>query len=571
MQPATTKVGKSDQLQPPSQVGLITMPKTVRSVIPIKSGFESSDDINIRSPPIPYQREVNWNIETIFEYSDHPDMTSILLHDDDEEEATIQKSHHLEVLCNNHTDEIVETPSNRSRWKCILVVGFNLALALIGMATFLGVSASQSFQASETTGESCAFLTNEQTPNVQMQCACYGEITVISNATLARYELMQSALGIFTTHHVTSCEPQNVALLMLATNDTSQSSDLTLLNRYVLSVLYLAMGGINWSHNNGWFELDGACTCCYFGVTCDGHNVVGIDLQNNNLDGSIPSELGLLTTLMILNLARNNGISGKLPTDLGHLTSLVHLSLVHNSLTGPIPPQFGQLTALQSLDVAFNYLSSAMPSELGILTELETFRIYSNSLSGRIPLELGNLTKLKRFDIGQNKLKHNGPLPIWHVSTLRQLDAQNCGITGSLPKVQLGHMTSLTELYMGFNSITGSIPSELFQLTALRILSLPVNQLQGTLPNDMAKCSSLTEVQLSINSLTGTIPNDMNLSHLVKLDLKSNNLSGSISDDLCRLRMSGSLSFLRTDCAANGNGEIKVTCPYPNCCTMCDF
>lgn len=47
-------------------------------------------------------------------------------------------------------------------------------------------------------------------------------------------------------------------------------------------------------------------------------------LQNNNISGEIPLELGKLSKLQTLDLS-NNGFSGIIPESLGHLTNLRYL------------------------------------------------------------------------------------------------------------------------------------------------------------------------------------------------------------------------------------------------------
>lgn len=47
-------------------------------------------------------------------------------------------------------------------------------------------------------------------------------------------------------------------------------------------------------------------------------------LQNNNISGELPAELGLLSKLQSLDLS-NNHFSGGVPDSLGHLASLRYL------------------------------------------------------------------------------------------------------------------------------------------------------------------------------------------------------------------------------------------------------
>jgi hypothetical protein len=66
----------------------------------------------------------------------------------------------------------------------------------------------------------------------------------------------------------------------------------------------------------------------------------------SNLQGPIPSELGLLSTSHSLSLdIRYNSITGAIPSELGGLTNLVVLALEGNpKLTGEMPGEICQLS-----------------------------------------------------------------------------------------------------------------------------------------------------------------------------------------------------------------------------------
>ena len=68
------------------------------------------------------------------------------------------------------------------------------------------------------------------------------------------------------------------------------------------------------------------CVCCteYF------------DLGQNDLNGTLPSEIGLMTELESLVLS-GNGFFGALPSELGQLTRLLGLFLDKNNFNGRLP------------------------------------------------------------------------------------------------------------------------------------------------------------------------------------------------------------------------------------------
>ena len=96
-----------------------------------------------------------------------------------------------------------------------------------------------------------------------------------------------------------------------------------------------------------------------------GPSLTELDLEGNSMiTGSVPTEVGLLGGLEILNL-KQNSLNGVLPTEVGALTSLEDLLLCCNSLDGSLPTEFGALTNLVDLDLSSNQLT-------GVPTEFRT-------------------------------------------------------------------------------------------------------------------------------------------------------------------------------------------------------
>ena len=184
-------------------------------------------------------------------------------------------------------------------------------------------------------------------------------------------------------------------------------------DRVALEALYDATDGDNWSTSTNWKTDDGD----WYGVTTNNDGeVIRLDLQFNNLNGSIPSALGNLTRLFYLAL-NDNALSGAIPAALGNLILLEQLDLSRNNLSEAIPKELGELTRLTDLNLYENNLSGTIPKELGDLAQLAHLNLYRNALSGAIPAELGNLINLKTLDLQYNEL--SGAIPA--LTTLTQL------------------------------------------------------------------------------------------------------------------------------------------------------
>lgn len=167
-------------------------------------------------------------------------------------------------------------------------------------------------------------------------------------------------------------------------------------------------------------------------------------ITGNSISGIIPTSLGLLTLLTDLWLGSNR-LAGSIPTALCELTSLQVLSVNENSLTGKIPENIGELKCLRVLWLEVNHLIGPIPSGLDSLSALYTACLHTNSLTGSIPSTIGRLSKLMSFSIYYNSLSGSLPSGMGQIPTLTSFRLYGNRFTGSLPSALCGH--SLVDFY----------------------------------------------------------------------------------------------------------------------------
>ncbi|XP_062180849.1 leucine-rich repeat receptor-like serine/threonine-protein kinase RGI4 [Phragmites australis] len=163
-------------------------------------------------------------------------------------------------------------------------------------------------------------------------------------------------------------------------------------------------------------------------------NLTFFDLHGNAIAGELPPGLFQdLLSLQYLDLSYNV-IGGTLPSDIGMLTSLTKLILSGNRLSGPLPPEIGSCSWLQLLDVGGNSLYGEIPGSIGKIPGLEiALNLSCNSFSGTIPSEFAGLVRLGVLDVSHNQL--SGDLqPLSALQNLVALNISFNGFSGRLPE-----------------------------------------------------------------------------------------------------------------------------------------
>jgi RHS repeat-associated protein len=310
----------------------------------------------------------------------------------------------------------------------------------------------------------------------------------------------------------------------------------------VLKAIYDNLGGASWTTKTNWpvsgswpTSATNAQFGTWYGVTVTNGDITRIALGNNNLIGTIPSEIGSLQAMNTLNLYNNRGISGSIPSSIGQISTLQYVYLYTCNLTGTIPSSLFDIAGLQWVNLGDNKLSGSIPANIGNATALTYIGFHANDLTGSIPLSICNLVNLNSLYLYENVLTGSIPSNIGNLSKLVNLHLYNNKLTGSIP-FSIGNLSKLNSLFLYTNELTGEIPSSLGNITTLVDLRLSVNQLTGIIPSSIENLVNLQTLILHTNKLSGSIPSELgDLSKLVNLYLYNNQLTGTIPSSLGNL------------------------------------
>ncbi|XP_050279364.1 receptor-like protein 7 [Quercus robur] len=294
-------------------------------------------------------------------------------------------------------------------------------------------------------------------------------------------------------------------------------------------------------------------------------------VSRNNLTGEIPLLICNLSSLQYLDLSYNH-LSNMIPPCLGNLSNhLIDLDLQSNNLHGTIPSTFAKGCYLRSVKLNGNQLEGSLPQSLVHCRKLEVLDFGNNKINGTFPHWLENLPKLQVLILRSNNFhgaignpKYKFPFP-----NLRIIDLSHNEFHGHLPtnlfkylkammnasvgKGELKYMgddyyqDSVTVTMKGFfielvkiqnlfttidfsnNDFKGEIPKAIGELQSLKGLNFSHNNLTGRMPPSLGKLTNLEWLDLSSNKLIGEIPIQLaNLTSLAILNLSENHLFGQI-------------------------------------------
>ncbi|XP_019093591.1 PREDICTED: probable LRR receptor-like serine/threonine-protein kinase At4g36180 [Camelina sativa] len=238
------------------------------------------------------------------------------------------------------------------------------------------------------------------------------------------------------------------------------------------------------------------------------HNLVLLDISLNEFDQLFPQNIGwILPRLTYMNLT-TNGFQGNLPSSLGNMKELGVLDISHNKFYGKIPKSF--LMGCYSMWV---------------------LKLSHNKLSGEVIPEASNFAYLRGLSMNNNLFTGKVGRGLRSFRSLEKLDLSNNNLTGVIPS-WFGELQGLSVLKISNNLLEGEIPTSLFNLSSISLLDLSANSLSGNIPQASSGYGVVTLLLLNNNNLSGVIPDTLLAANITVLDLSNNRLSGNIPESI---------------------------------------
>ncbi|KAI3962479.1 hypothetical protein MKW92_020199 [Papaver armeniacum] len=250
---------------------------------------------------------------------------------------------------------------------------------------------------------------------------------------------------------------------------------------------------------------NGPDVCNYNGVFCapapdNSHidTVASIDLNEQNIAGALPEELGLLTDLAIFHINSNQ-----------FSESYLKLDISNNLFAGKFPKVVLSMPALKYLDIRFNNFEGSVPSKLFDM-QLDAIFINNNNFQFSMPANFANSTA-SAIVLANNHIDGCLPSNIEKMAgTLNEMIVSNNGLSSCLPP-EIGKLVNLTILDVGFNSLIGPLPKTMGNLKNLEILNVAHNELSGDIPPTICSLRNLETFTYSNNNFGGEPQNCSNL------------------------------------------------------------
>ncbi|KAL4591382.1 hypothetical protein LXL04_004344 [Taraxacum kok-saghyz] len=311
-----------------------------------------------------------------------------------------------------------------------------------------------------------------------------------------------------------------------------------------------------------WTTKDHDC-CSWLGVYCDnqmGHyHVIELYMSDNSLHGTIPKSIGSLTKLKSLVLS-NNSFYGTIPLEFGNLTNLQFLHLDDVGICRVENPEWlSHLSHLEVLNMngvslakADNWVDviSSLP-----LTELRLVGCELSQVAHPSSSILNSSSSIFKLSLENNNLTSSMYRWLVKLTSNNLVELDISGNRLDMIPTYFGNLCNLVSLRFDNNFVAVKFPDFLNNLSGCTSLNLQrlfasKSHFTGSLSNNIQKFSSLTDLNLYGNQLTGIISEKLwELRRLYYLNISSNYLS-AISKNIGKSKLS------TVDVSKNISGEL---------------
>ncbi len=351
--------------------------------------------------------------------------------------------------------------------------------------------------------------------------------------------------------------------------------------RQALVDLYENAGGPAWKNASGW--AGAGPECGWAGVVCGAcGEVLQLQLDGNNMIGTLPLSLASLTSLQVLDV-QYNALSGTLDGSLAALSQLSSLrfdvtgvsgTLVRrrsprvltprlrltwpacslsvaqslaftawtrlewlvagpSSISGTLAPELLQAwPRLLELELEATALSGTLPDEFSHCTALRKLRVSDTGLWGTLPASLAALTTLEYLTVGTTRISGTVSGARW--SRLLELEMGNTLISGTLDAAW-GGWTQVLDLRLGPSLLSGTIPPAWAACSTLLSLSVQRCRISGTIAPAQATWTRLRIFLADYTLLSGTLASELAAwTSVTMLSLENTLVSGSLHADFAR-------------------------------------
>uniref|UniRef100_A0A0A0LA56 Leucine-rich repeat-containing N-terminal plant-type domain-containing protein n=1 Tax=Cucumis sativus TaxID=3659 RepID=A0A0A0LA56_CUCSA len=297
-----------------------------------------------------------------------------------------------------------------------------------------------------------------------------------------------------------------------------------------------------------------------------------IRLDINIFSSRVPEEFAEFLNLTVLQLGTTR-LLGVFPQSIFKVPNLHTIDLSNNDLLQGSLPDFQFNGAFQTLVLQGTKFSGTLPESIGYFENLTRLDLASCNFVGSIPNSILNLTQLTYLDLSSNKFV--GPVPSFsQLKNLTVLNLAHNRLNGSLLSTKWEELPNLVNLDLRNNSITGNVPSSLFNLQTIRKIQLNYNLFSGSL-NELSNVSSflLDTLDLESNRLEGPFPMSfLELQGLKILSLSFNNFTGRLNltvfkqlKNITRLELSSNSLSVETESTDSSSFPQMTTLKLASC------